>query len=242
MMTQTRAIVLRNVRYGDNSLIVDMLTERHGRMSFVIRLSKSSRGKMRRQLFHPLSLLELDFDLRTRSTLQRLHDVRISFPLPSLLTHPYKLTIGLFLAEFLSHATQDESENPLLYQFVENSLQWLEGKDGRFSNFHLVFMIKLSRFIGFLPNTEDYHENDYFDMLNGCFCSKVPLHSHFLVAADAAKINLLMRLEYSTMHLVSMSRADRDRCLDVILEYYRLHVPGFPELKSYPVLKELFAR
>jgi len=240
MMTKTRSVVLRCVRYGDSSLVVDMLTEHHGRVSFMVRLSKSVKGKMRRNLFQPLTLLEVDFDFKNHSGLQRLGDVRLAAPLPSLLSDPYKLSIGMFLAEFLSYATRDESDNALLYQFVENSLRWLDGVGGQFSNFHLVFMIKLSRFIGFLPNTDDYHEGDFFDMLNGCFCKHVPLHGHFLTAADAAKIGLLMRIEYSTMHLVCMSRLDRDRCLDVILEYYRLHVPGFPQLKSYPVLKELF--
>ena len=51
----------------------------------------------------------------------------------------------------------------------------------------------------------------------------------------------LFRLSYETMHLYTMSRLDRNRCVEVILQYYRIHVPGFPELKSFSVLQELFA-
>ena len=51
----------------------------------------------------------------------------------------------------------------------------------------------------------------------------------------------LLRLSYETMHLYTMSRMDRNRCIEVILQYYKIHVPGFPELKSFSVLKELFA-
>lgn len=43
-----------------------------------------------------------------------------------------------------------------------------------------------------------------------------------------------------TMHLFAMSRAERSRCLELINEYYRLHLPDFPVLKSLEVLKELF--
>ena len=50
----------------------------------------------------------------------------------------------------------------------------------------------------------------------------------------------MMRMDYQNMHLFRMSRTDRNRCLDVMLTYYRLHLPSFPELKSLPVLKELF--
>ena len=58
--------------------------------------------------------------------------------------------------------------------------------------------------------------------------------------AEAGKIGLLMRLNYKTMHLCTMSRAERNRCTEVILEFYRLHVPGFPEMKSLEVLRQLF--
>ena len=43
------------------------------------------------------------------------------------------------------------------------------------------------------------------------------------------------------MHLYSMSRLQRNHCVEVIVDYYRLHIPNFPELKSLPVLKTLFA-
>ena len=47
-------------------------------------------------------------------------------------------------------------------------------------------------------------------------------------------------MNYDTMHLFSMNRMERNRCLDIISQYYRLHLPDFPELKSLPVLQELF--
>ena len=240
-ITSTQAVVLRAVKYGDGSLIVDMLTALHGRVSFMVRVSASSRGRMRRQLFIPLTLVEVDFDYRLKSSLQRLGDIRMSKPLPSLSMHPYKLSMGMFLSEFLVHATRDELENVPLFQFVAYSLEWLDGVSDHFSNFHLVFMMRLSRFLGFFPNVDDVLEGGYFDLLNACFTPDVPRHGHFLKPSEASKIGLLMRLSYQTMHLCAMSREERNRCTEVILEYYRLHVPGFPQLKSLSVLKELFA-
>ena len=51
--------------------------------------------------------------------------------------------------------------------------------------------------------------------------------------------NLLMRMNYETMHLFTMSRLERNRCLVIMNDYYRLHLPDFPVLKSLDVLKEL---
>ena len=239
-MTKTKAIVLKTVKYGETSLIVDMFSEAVGRVSFMVRLSASRKGKMRKQLFQPLHIVEVDFDLRPNASLQRISDIRMAQPLISLPFNHYKRSIALFIAEFVDDITKGEQANAPLYNYVENSISWLDGVEDNFSNFHLVFMIRISRFVGFLPNTEEYHEGYYFDMLNSCFCKSAPAHNHFLHPHEAKKIGLLMRLGYHTMHLCVMTREDRNRCTEVILEYYRLHVPGFPELKSYPILKQLF--
>lgn len=239
-MTQTQAVVLRTVKYGDGALVADMLTERHGRVSFMVRVSASSKGRLRRQLFMPLTIVEVDFDFRLKASLQRIRDIRMAKPLPSLSMHPFKLSMTMFLAEFLTYATRDERDNSPLFQFVAYSLEWLDSVSSGFSNFHLVFMMRMSRFIGFFPNVEDVVENGYFDLLNACFTTDVPHHGHFVVPGEASKIALLLRLTYQTMHLCAMSRDERNRCTEVILEYYGLHVPGFPPLKSLPVLKELF--
>ena len=241
MLTRSRAIVLRTIKYGESGLVVDMLTENVGRVSFMVKVPRSQKGKIRKQLFMPLSLVEVDFDFRNKPGLQRLRDIRLSVPLPSLALNPYKLSIGLFVTEFLCHATRDEHDNPQLFNFVAFSMEWLDNVEGNFSNFHLVFMIRLSRFIGFFPNTEGAQQGGFFDLLNSTFTDSAPQHHHYLVPEEAAKIALLMRLTYHTMHLCAMSRLERNRCTEVILEYYRLHVPGFPQLKSFDVLKELFA-
>jgi DNA repair protein RecO (recombination protein O) len=117
---------------------------------------------------------------------------------------------------------------------------WLDNANENFSNFHLVFMMRLSRFLGFFPNLDNYHEADYFDLREGRFVTMLPIHSDFLGIEEASKIALLMRLSYKTMHFCTFSRLERDRCAEVILYYYRLHIPNFPELKSLSVLKDLY--
>jgi DNA repair protein RecO (recombination protein O) len=37
-----------------------------------------------------------------------------------------------------------------------------------------------------------------------------------------------------------MSRQQRQRCLTIVMDYYRLHLPDFPQMKSLEVLQELF--
>ena len=110
----------------------------------------------------------------------------------------------------------------------------------QFANFHLVFMMRLTRFIGFYPNTEDYHDGDYFDLRASCFCRFAPLHSDYLAPEDAMLIQPLMRMNYESMHLFHLSHQQRNRMTEIILRYYQLHVPSFGELQSLDVVRELW--
>ena len=62
----------------------------------------------------------------------------------------------------------------------------------------------------------------------------------YLRPDEASRIGLLMRMDFDNMRFFRMSRQERNRCTEIILYYYRLHVAGFPELKSLDVLRELF--
>lgn len=195
---------------------------------------------MKKQFFQPLTFLEIEVDVRPNVQLQKLSDVRLAMPFFSIPFHPHKLAISLFMAEFLYYALRSEQRNELLYDYLESSILWLDGQEGRFANFHLVFLMRLSRFLGFYPNLEHYQTGDYFDLRDSVFLPLPPIHRDFLYPEEAEKVQLMMRMDYPTMHLFQMSHQERNRLLEVVLIYYRLHLPDFPEMKSVEVLQELF--
>lgn len=240
MLTKTQAIVLHSLKYGETRLIVDMFTRSQGRQSFIVSIPKSVKGKIKKQLFQPLTLLEIESDLRPKLQLQKLSDVRLASPFSSIPFDPNKLSISLFIAEFLYYALRSEQHNEPLFDYIVNSIQWLDAQTDRFANFHLVFLMRLSRFLGFYPNLEHYQSGDYFDLRESIFLSAPPVHRDFLHPQEAEKIQLMMRMDFPTMHLFRMSHQERNRLLEVSLIYYRLHLPDFPELKSVSVLQELY--
>ncbi|MBM6992520.1 MAG: DNA repair protein RecO [Prevotella sp.] len=241
MEVKTRALVLHALKYGESQLIVDVLTREQGRVSFICHLPKSPKGKVKKQFFQPLTLLDMVYNHRANQRLQRLGDIRIAQPYSSIPFDAYKLSISLFIAEFLTHATRDEQQNQPLFDYIETSMIWLDNVPGFFANFHLVFMMHLSRFIGFFPNLTDDVRGAWFDLRNGAFTLLRPSHPDCLQPREASVIGLLMRMNYENMHLFRMSQAERNRCIELILYYYRLHVPNFPELRSLEVLQSLFS-
>ena len=241
MLQKTRGIVLHSMKYNDNSNIVEIYTELSGRASFLVNLPRSKKSAVKSVLFQPLSIIEMEADYRPTSNLHRVKEAKSYYPFSSLPYDPYKSAIALFLAEFLYRGVREETENESLFAYLKHSITWLDECQSDFANFHLVFLMRFSRFIGLYPNLDDYAEGDYFDLLNACFVATKPSHHVFYVGPDeAARIKQLMRMNYETMHLFSMNRVERMRCLVILNEYYRLHIPDFPVLKSLSVLQELF--
>ena len=240
MLTKTQAIVLHAIKYGETRLIVDMFTKVFGRQAFIVSIPKTPKGKVKKQFFQPLTILEIETDIRPRQQLQKLHDVRLAAPFASIPFEPDKLAISLFVAEFLYYALRSEQRNELLYEYLENSIVWLDGQQSSFANFHLVFLLRLTRFLGFYPNLDDYKDDDYFDLRESVFMPMPPVHRDFLHPEEAQKVQLMMRMDFPTMHLFRMSHQERNRLLEVSLKYYRLHLPDFPEMKSIEVLQALY--
>ena len=138
------------------------------------------------------------------------------------LERPEKITLALFLAEFLRTALRSEPIAAPLFDYTWDSIEWLNLSEQHFSNFHLVFLLRMTHFLGFYPNLANYADGMYFDLENSLFVAHQPLHSHYLDPTD------------------KFSGARRTRLLRFIVTYYQLHLPAFGELKSLNVLEAVF--
>lgn len=240
MLEKTRCIVLRTVKYGDQSLIVDLLTREVGRLSVVCRMPKTGKGKNRRQIFQLLNILEVDYERKSSNNLPLVKEAHIVDPYSSMPFDPVKLSVSFFLAEFLGLSTRAEQPDFLLYDFVENSLKWYDMSSSAPANFHLMFMIRVSRFLGFYPNLDEYTEHAYFDLQAGRFIGEAPLHKDYLKPSETRDFINLMRMTPGNMHLFRLTQTERNRIIDVMMRFYGFHIPGFKELKSLEILREIF--
>lgn len=240
MLQKNRGIVLHITKYSDTSNIVDIYTEQYGRGAFLVKIPRSKKAAVKSVLFQPLSIIEFEQESRHSSSLSLIKEAKTGYVFRSLPYHPYKSAIALFLSEFLYRALKEEGENLPLFTYLQHSIHWLDQCEGFFANFHLVCLMRLSRFLGIYPNTEGYTPGDYFDLRAACFSSFKPLHQFAVEPKEAQAFLQLMRMNYETMHRFPMKHEERNRCLALINEYYRLHIPDFPVLKSLEVLEELF--
>ena len=240
MLYKTRAIVLYHVNYSDTYTIVHVLTEAFGPVSYLTAKTKGKTTRVPKSLFHPLSIVDLEVDHQNLREIQRLKEARVHISLLSILNNPVKSTMSIFLAELIGKVATDAQPDQRLFDFILESIRILEMLEKDYANFHLVFMIALSRFLGFYPDSNGYRPGMFFDLQNGVFATYKPDHPHFLNPDDSQVFFNLLRMNYENMALFAFSRHERKDIILRILEYYRIHLNRLPEIKSLEILHEVF--
>lgn len=239
MFHKTQGIVLSTARYSDKYSIVHVFTRDFGRVAYLLPKSNGRKTKINPALFFPLSLLEIETEHLPLREIQRLKEVERSIPLYSICTDVNKVSIAFFLSEFLSKILRETSDNALLHDYLYHSILYLENTERGLGNFHLAFMVGLTRFLGIYPNMDEYTKGAYFDLLNGEFVPHPPLHSYYLSRKQSVYLCYFRQINYRNMFLFKLSRNDRSVIIETILTYYRLHVVDFSSLKSLDVLREV---
>ena len=65
-------------------MMIDLLTEQQGRVTFAARISNSPRAKVKKQYFQPFAVLDVEYDYRQKATIQTFIHVGIAYPLGSI--------------------------------------------------------------------------------------------------------------------------------------------------------------
>jgi len=241
MLHKTRGIVLHSLPYNDRYAITLIYTEEFGRVPYLTSLLKSRKTNVPRSLFHALSILDLEVEHKNLREIQRIKEIKIHIPLTALLIDPVKSALGIFIAELISKVIREEQTNRLLFDFLLQSVQILELTNDSPANFHLVFMIRLSSLLGFQPDATCYKKGMFFDMRNGVFTGNKPLHINYLPPDESEIFHNLLRMTYENMTAFKFSGRERQAIIHRILDYYRLHLSDFPEIKSLEVLHDVFS-
>ena len=238
MTLTTTGLVLSSIKYGDNSLIVRILTREAGLKSYLVKgVLKSRKGKLKTAYFQPLSQLELVVTHREKANLHYIREAKIDYPYTSLPTDFTKQAIVLFLAEVLTKVIREEERNTGLYDFLQAALQWLDTHD-QAANFHLVFLLQLTKYLGFYPDTSR-HQLPYFDLVEGEFIDQQGIHP-VIQGDEIVHFKRLLGIHFEASHKVQLSKQERRRMLDVILTYFEVHLQGFSQPRSLAVLHEVF--
>ncbi len=240
MEIRTKAIVLHSLKYTENSVIVHAFTEEHGRMAYLINGAKSKKSALRSALLLPLSIIEIETDFNPKKDIQRIKESRVVFPFVSVPFDPSKNALVLFIAELLYRTIKETQTDKALFKFLVDSIMLLDEASYSVGNFHLVFMVRLSSYLGFEPHREGYSDGFFFDLQNGTFI-KHQGFSECLDIQDSQLFGVLLQLMEQNIDEVQFSKNEKSRLLSALLSYYKSHISNFAKIKSLEIMQQLFS-
>lgn len=241
MLHKTRGIVLKTTLYSESSVIVQVFTDKFGIQSYLINGVKKPKAKIPINILQPLHLLDMVVYHKMNTQIQRVAEAR---PSPVFRSIPYnviKNTIVQFLNEVLYKSIRQQNVDETLFNFIYNAISWFDETDEPSVNFHLAFLLKLSRFLGFAPHSQTRNDQKYFDLQEGDFTSVIPVHPYFMDKVDADWFLLLFNTPFEKIFEIKLDNTTRRFLLDKILVYYTLHTASFGQIKSHQVLEEVLS-
>ncbi|NRB60701.1 MAG: DNA repair protein RecO [Winogradskyella sp.] len=238
MLTKNQSIVLSRLKYRDYDLIVKCYTLQRGVVSYILRgVLKSKRGQSKTVYFQPLSQLLIEENYKPNQTLHSIKEAKLNYIYSSLHTDIFKSSIVMFLSEVLSLVLKEEEQNAELYNYLETSFQYLDNED-QFSNFHLLFLLRLTRYLGFYPERSN-NEFLFFDLQSGIFTNTN--NGIYTISGDnLTLLNQLLGINFDALHTLKINGKQRQAFLSMLLFYFELHLEGFKKPKSLKVLNEVF--
>ena len=240
MLHKTRGIVFKTTDYGDNSIIVQIFTEKFGLQSYIVNGAKKPRAKISRNMFQPLHLLDMVIYHKNTGNVQRIKEAKTA---PVLQTIPYnvvKSSLAIFLNEVLYKAVKQQSADENLFAFVFNAIEWLDHQTEGLANFHLFFLIRLTRYLGFYPDSHSAAAA-YFDLKDGVFRNYKPDGILYLSPPHTQNFAALLQCTFENLAQFKLGNDKRRYLISKVLDYYALHIEGFGNIRSHEVLEEVLS-
>lgn len=247
MLQPTRALVLRQTRYSESSLIVRMYTEQFGVQTYILNGVRSGKSRGQAALYQPPNLLDLVVYFREGRSINRIREARpwtIFQRIPYAVTHS---SIALFMVEVLGKCLRDDQGQEGLFDFLAAYFLELDGSESGLTIFPHRFLLGLSAQLGFGPLEQPDTNAAWFDLREGVFLPDRPAHGHAMTPEIADVLSGLMRISIplasglSPRGLLLPAPAQRAVLLDQLLQYFAFHVEGFGVMRSPAILHEVLS-
>jgi DNA repair protein RecO (recombination protein O) len=220
MLHKTRGVVFRFTKYGETSIIVNIFTEVFGLQGYIVNSVRSKSGKNKIALYQPLTLLDLVVYHRENANINRIKEVKCLHPYQSIPLDIRKSAAAIFMNEVVNKTIKEESHAAELCNFMIESFITLDKMTVKVENFHLVFLLKLSRLLGFGAHN-----------LNEVLGVRA-------IDPETEKIlDDLISSDYAD--LIFMTNTQRRDILDLLLKFYADHIESLGEMRSMQVLREV---
>jgi DNA repair protein RecO (recombination protein O) len=242
MLVKTKGIILRSIKYGESSLILDIYTQGHGLNSYIVSGIRNKKSKVKVGTLQLMSIVEIVAYHKKAKGLFRIKEVNIERLYQRIPFDIKRSSVGIFMIEIIRNAIrEDEEENQQLYNFLEDWFIFLDATTEAVSNLHLLFLIELAQYIGFQPRDNFSLKRTFFDLQEGQFIAQSPEHQYYMDPPEAELLYDFIMQEREYVHELKCSNTERRKLLDMLILFYKLHIDTIKTLHTYKILNEILA-
>jgi DNA repair protein RecO (recombination protein O) len=232
MLFKTKGIVLNYIKFKESSIIVKIFTARFGVQSYLVNGVRSAKSKQKMALFLPLTQLDLVVYKNNKKDIQRISEFKTLVNYSSLFYNHYKTSISFFLTEILSKTLSPEEDQEDLFAFISNSLVIFdEQEETKSLNFHLLFLMNYSFHLGIYADADE-------------LLKQVENWLPYTVEEKEFTKKGLKTIEHITIQSCddfTLNARERKLCLYALLVFFQKNYSSLENIKSYEVLKDLYA-
>lgn len=235
-------IILKSTKYGDNSLVVNILTHDSGLQPYIIKNVYGNKKGGRAALLQNTNIVNfVTIHNKLRSPIGQLKDIEIGYFYNTIPFDMNKMAIALFISEICAKTITGQEKNEDLYNFVRNSLTKLDATNENLAIFPICFVIGLCQHLGFAP-MNNYSDNCYFDMTEGHFCAQMPdTHNYYFDLEKSRILSSFLTSDTFVNLPFRMSGETRRQLLDGLITFVRLHASVMGSIQSHEILRQVLS-
>ncbi len=240
MLIATKGIVLHYIKYGESSVIAKIYTEIFGLQSYIIKGIRKNKSLNKLSLLEHLSLVEIvAYHKNNQGGIKTLKEIKSIYRFQSIPFNIIKSSLALFINEIIYKSLKEEEKNTALFDFLFHTIQILDVSNENQGNFHLIFMLQYSRFLGFFPrnNFDKYHTN--FNLKEGVFQQNQPPDTDYLALPYSEILSRLIMSNFEKPSEIKISNQQRRLILEKLIIYFQLHMDGLGVINSHKVLQDV---
>ncbi len=238
MLKNTEGLVLRNIKYGETSIISTMYTKDFGLQAYLIRGARSNKKTgIKANYFQIGQFLDISVYHKPGKNLQYIKEVKLNAQHAIQSQNIVKQSIAQFCSELVLRCVKEEEQNESLYNFLSNFFSNIKQlKKGEMVLSPIQFTLQFASIIGFAINN-NYSSVilPFFDALNGDFCADISNNSYTSSKETSVVIHTCL-LEGTAI----ITKQDlRESVLRDLLRFLKLHIEQMSEVKSVAVLHQI---
>ncbi len=238
MLIKTSGLVIRTLKYGETSIIFDLFTREVGTCSFIVGGVRKTGSKTPASLFQLMNWIDVVAYYKSSTSLNRIKECKSHLHYLDLPFSLQKRGVGMFMTEVIQKTFNESEANEDLYSFLWDTYRFLDETPKSTGNIHIIFLLRLSQFLGFYPHGRYSADTPHFNLYTGTY-EEVPHPVYSLDPQISQLLSECLNHNIEESHKVTLNRSQRKDLIRDLLTFYKLHLDRLPEIQTHKILSDV---